>query len=78
MLCADKLSHLILQAVDNGDWKALRVGRHGPTVSHLMFVDDILLFGEASNKQIIYVNKILNTFCNMFPLYPRQRKDPFA
>ncbi|KAI5410240.1 hypothetical protein KIW84_055653 [Lathyrus oleraceus] len=64
-VCPDVRGPWLVAAVDNGDWKALKVGRHGPTVSHLMFVDDILLFGEASNKQIICVNKILNTFCNM-------------
>lgn len=65
MLCVDKLSHLIQHVINNGEWKALKVGRHSPAVSHLMFVDDILLFGEATTKQIHCVKQTLNIFCNM-------------
>ncbi|PNX98123.1 ribonuclease H [Trifolium pratense] len=40
VMCIDKLSHLVSQAVDKGDWKALRAGRGGPVVSHLMFAGE--------------------------------------
>ncbi|PNY01103.1 ribonuclease H [Trifolium pratense] len=36
VLCMDKLSHLILEEVEKGDWKTMRAGRHGPFISHLM------------------------------------------
>jgi hypothetical protein len=52
VLCIDKLSHFISHAVESGEWKALRAGRSGPLVSHLMFADDLLLFGEATKIQI--------------------------
>ncbi|WJX67818.1 hypothetical protein P8452_52254 [Trifolium repens] len=65
VLCMDKLSHLILQAVDNGTWKGIRAGREGPMVSHLMFTDDLLLFGEASERQMRCVTDTLQLFCNM-------------
>jgi hypothetical protein len=48
-MCIDKFSHLISQAVDKGDWIAARAGRGGSFVSHLMFADDLLLFGEAKD-----------------------------
>jgi hypothetical protein len=63
-MCIDKLSHLISHAVDTGDWKAIRAGRGGPIVSHLMFADD-LLFGEATEDQINCVMKVLKFFSNM-------------
>jgi hypothetical protein len=65
VLCMDKLSHLILQSMDNGEWKAIRAGRRGPLVSHLMFADDLLLFGEATEAQIKCVTRIMDLFCNM-------------
>jgi hypothetical protein len=64
VMCIDKLSHLISHAVDTGDWKAIRAGRGGPIVSHLMFADD-LLFGEATEDQINCVMKVLKFFSNM-------------
>lgn len=50
MLCVDKLSHIISNAVDREEWKAIKVGRDGPVVFYLMFLDDLLLFGEATAK----------------------------
>lgn len=65
VLCMDKLSHLILNAVNNGEWHTLRAGGNGPMVSHLMFADDLLLFGEASELQMNCVMSIMNSFCRM-------------
>jgi hypothetical protein len=65
VLCMDKLSHLIIEEVDKGGWKALKAGRNGPTISHLMFADDLLLFGQATDRQMQCVMNILNRFCNL-------------
>jgi hypothetical protein len=61
----DKLSHLIMHGVENGIWQTTKVGRNGPAVSHLMFADDLLLFGEAIDRQMIYTMNVLNKFCYM-------------
>lgn len=58
----DKLSHLISHAVSEGSWKSLRAGSRGPWVSHLMFADDLLLFGQANAKQMQCVFDILKNF----------------
>jgi hypothetical protein len=50
VLCMDKLSHIILQAVEEGKWRGIQAGRTGPMISHLMFADDLLLFGEATEN----------------------------
>lgn len=65
VLCIDKLYHLISQAVEEDGWKPLREGRNMPMVSHLMFVDDLLLFGKADASQIRCVNRVLEEFCRM-------------
>ncbi|MCH80961.1 hypothetical protein A2U01_0001739, partial [Trifolium medium] len=52
VLCMDKLSHLILHEVNRGKWCGIKAGRNGPMVSHLMFADDLLLFGEANELQM--------------------------
>lgn len=43
----------------------MRAGRNGPLVSHLMFADDLLLFGEASTNQMKCVTDILSLFCRL-------------
>lgn len=53
----DKLTHLILEAINAGLWTPTRASKDDPQVSHLMFADDVLLFGEASIQQIKCVPK---------------------
>ncbi|MCH80116.1 RNA-directed DNA polymerase (Reverse transcriptase) [Trifolium medium] len=65
VLCMDKLTHLIEEAVHNGDWIPLRAGRAGTEVSHLMFADDLLLFGKATDKQMRSTMTVLNKFCDI-------------
>ena len=43
----DKLTHIIYDEVDKNNWIPLRMGRNGPFISHMMFVDDLILFREA-------------------------------
>ncbi|XP_072080961.1 uncharacterized protein [Arachis hypogaea] len=64
----DKLSHLIEDWVQKGLWKAIRVGREGPDISHLMFTDDLLLFAEATIDQIKEVTGVIETFCKAYGL----------
>lgn len=61
----DKLSHLIQEAFNKGEWKSLKDGRSEPTISHHIFVDDLLLVGKATTKQMECVNEILMKFCDM-------------
>jgi ribonuclease HI len=65
VLCMDKLTHLIAEAVENGKWKPMRAGRSGPSISHLMFADDLLLFGQAVDENMTAVVEVLNKFCLM-------------
>lgn len=52
--------------VDNGHWDCLRTGRYGPKIPHLMFDDDVLLFGKASEQQIVRIKDVLDTFCESY------------
>jgi len=63
VICMDKLSHIIADQVEAEYWKPMRAGRYGPQISHLLFVDDLLLFAEASIKQAHCVMHCLDLFC---------------
>lgn len=52
VICMNKLSHLISHEVVIGRWKSLRAGSQGPSISHLMFSNDLLLFGQTSTSQM--------------------------
>lgn len=49
--------------MEDGKWCPLRAGRNGPLTSHLMFADDLLLFGQATTQQMDCVNSVLDRFC---------------
>ncbi|KAF7826277.1 ribonuclease H [Senna tora] len=63
MLCMEKLSHIIQDAIEDDRWKPLHVGRRGPPISHLLFADDVILFGEASLNQAHCMMECINLFC---------------
>jgi len=62
--CMKRLSQLISVAVDNELWKPIQVGRKPPKLSHLAFVDDLIIFVEASMEQVEVTSTCLDFFCN--------------
>lgn len=60
----DKLSHLIEELVSKR-WKGLKLGKQGIMVLHLMFADDLLIFGKAFEDQITCVMETLDNLCHM-------------
>lgn len=63
VLCVDRLSHLIKQAVHEGRWKGVRLSRTGPLLTHLFFADDLVLFAEATGDQMAEIKRCLALFC---------------
>ncbi|CAL2230623.1 unnamed protein product [Prunus armeniaca] len=51
VLCMEKFRHIIATRVLKKDWKAISAARSGPLIWYLFFVDDLILFGEASTQQ---------------------------
>ena len=65
VLCMERLGHLINLAVAERRWEPLKLYLSGPNLSHLFFADDLLLFVEASENQIISIMEYLNQFCSL-------------
>ncbi|GAU48590.1 hypothetical protein TSUD_405800 [Trifolium subterraneum] len=65
VLCMDKLTHLIAEAVDSGKWHPLKAGKAGPAILHLMFADDLLLFGKATEENVKAITDTLDSFSSL-------------
>lgn len=50
LLCAEGLSSLIRLAMRENILRGVKASRNGPQVSHLLFADDCILFGEATER----------------------------
>jgi len=59
----ERLSQLIEQSNNVGQWKAIQLTRGGTNLTHLMFADDVVLFGEASKAQALVIKTCLQQFC---------------
>jgi len=58
----ERLSHLIEDLVVGGLWKPIFTSKGGPPLSHLLFANDLFLFGEASIDQARVIKGCLQQF----------------
>ncbi|XP_031111845.1 uncharacterized protein LOC116015819 [Ipomoea triloba] len=63
IICAEGLSILLNQAESRGDIHGIRVARGAPSVSHLLFADDSLLFFKACEREVQVVKNSLDVYC---------------
>ncbi|KAH1090330.1 hypothetical protein J1N35_017587 [Gossypium stocksii] len=64
MLCMEWLGHMIQSAISEGIWNPIRLSRDGPSISHLFFADDLVIFSRADPKHYSLLKKILDRFCS--------------
>src|SRR4051812_12551253 len=62
VICADVLSGMLSNAADNGRIHGIKVARRSPTISHLFFADDSLLFARASEEEAGRIKQILGDY----------------
>ncbi|XP_030508975.2 uncharacterized protein LOC115723630 [Cannabis sativa] len=64
IMAAETLSRLLLEKEQHGLLKVFKLTRRGDSVTHLMFADDIMLFGEATIREAKSFLDCLNYYCN--------------
>lgn len=62
LLCGEGLSSLLRLAMQEGSLKGVKVSRSGPAISHLLFADDCILFGEATIRGAHLFKDILSKY----------------
>ncbi|CAN1146994.1 Putative ribonuclease H protein At1g65750, partial [Linum perenne] len=63
--CSDTLSYLIDKGVTQGRLKGLKLNRRCPTLTHVLFADNTILFGEASVTEAINIHKTIELYANL-------------
>ena len=63
LLCSEGLSSMLAHEEEVGGLEGIKVCRNAPSISHLLFADDSLLFFKASNAGAIEVNQVLEYYC---------------
>lgn len=63
VLCMERLSQSINQAVSEKQWRPLIIRKGGPPLTYLFFADDLLLVCSTEPAQISLVHRLLGDFC---------------
>lgn len=56
------LSRLLIQAEDSGSIHGLKVARDAPPITHLLFVNDLMIFSRANRREVETINLILSKY----------------
>ncbi|KAL4379818.1 hypothetical protein GQ457_02G032950 [Hibiscus cannabinus] len=78
VLCMERLSQAIKVEIAQGRWVEIKLSRHGPGLSHLLFADDIILFAKASDRQMHVMKAVLDRFFRSQITYRPARSLAFA
>lgn len=62
LICSEGLPVLMKLALSEGRLKKTKVSRKGPQISHLLFTDDCVLFGEANEKGGSVLKEVLKEY----------------
>lgn len=64
ILCMEVLSHQINKVVLQTKCTPIKISLHGPHLSHLFFVDDLVLIAQATKENSRTILRILICFCS--------------
>ncbi|KAM6599851.1 hypothetical protein CsatA_019460 [Cannabis sativa] len=63
IIAAEVLSRLLIESENQGRLKGFKLTRNGTPITHLMFADDIILFGQATTREARGFMNCLDYYC---------------
>jgi hypothetical protein len=63
ILGSEVLSRLLFSEESVGNLKDLQIARHCLAIRHLLFADDLLIFGKASSEEASSIKSCLDKYC---------------
>jgi len=75
VFCMEVLGHSIEDSVSKKIWKPIRPARGGPGIAQLLFADDLILFGEGTEKQAGVMQEIMSQFCHISEIYQHKEEE---
>ena len=64
LLCAKGFTSLLAKAENDGKIHGVSICRRAPTITHLLFADNSLLFCKASKNEVQVINEVLMGYAN--------------
>ncbi|KAL0000247.1 hypothetical protein SO802_019849 [Lithocarpus litseifolius] len=65
ILCMDFLSQLIEGKCNGNLWQPVKASQSGPTLSHLLFADNLVFFARADYVNCSAIRDVLDEFCSI-------------
>ncbi|KAA3487352.1 reverse transcriptase [Gossypium australe] len=64
LICGEGLSSLMRLVQRKENFRGVKVSRRGPQISHLLFADGCILFGEATERGVALLKRVLREYRN--------------
>ena len=65
ILCMDFPGQFIEEKCNMKEWQPVKASESGPTFSHLLFADDLVLFAKANHANCTAIREVLDVFCGV-------------
>ena len=65
IMCMEMLGVLIRKKCEANLWDPMKTSRNGPSFSHLIFTDDLVLFAKVDRKNCCNVRETSDSFCEL-------------
>ena len=64
IMCQEVLSRLIDREFFKGAINGVKMNMAGPTFTHVMYADDIMLFAKVNSREVKVLDDCLVTYCD--------------